>query len=134
MAVDGLITQQSHHGPQETLSRLQAAIEAKGMSVFAHIDHAAAATAVGLTLKPISLVIFGNAKGGTPLMQASPTIGIDLPLKALVWQDAAGTTWVSYNDPRWLANRHSLGREGEPIVAAMTAALDAIAKAATASD
>jgi uncharacterized protein (DUF302 family) len=77
-------------------------------------------------------LIFGNAKGGTPLMQSVQTIGIDLPLKALVWQDASGTTWLSYNDPNWLAKRHGLGREGDVPVKAMSAVLDAIAKTATA--
>jgi len=88
---------------------------------------------VGLELRPTELLIFGNAKGGTPLMQAKQTIGIDLPLKALVWQDASGSTWLSYNDPRWLAERHGLGREVEAMVSAMTAALDAVARAATTS-
>ena len=74
-----------------------------------------------------------NAKGGTPLMQSVQTIGIDLPLKALVWQDASGNTWLSYNDPRWLAKRHGLGDEGDQALDAMAAALDAIAKAATSS-
>ena len=86
---------------------------------------------MGLELRPTELLIFGNAKGGTPLMQAKQTIGIDLPLKALVWQDASGSTWLSYNDPRWLAERHGLGREVEAMVSAMTAALDAVARAAT---
>jgi uncharacterized protein (DUF302 family) len=74
--------------------------------------------------------VFGNAKGGTPLMQSVQTIGIDLPLKALVWQDGSGTTWLSYNDPRYFAKRHGLGREVEAAVNAMAAALDALAKAA----
>jgi len=74
-----------------------------------------------------------NAKGGTPLMQSVQTIGIDLPLKALVWQDASGNTWLSYNDPRWLAKRHGLGDEGDQALDAMATALDAIAKAATSS-
>ena len=75
----------------------------------------------------------GNAKGGTPLMQSAQTIGIDLPLKALVWQDAAGDTWLSYNDPGWLAKRHGLGHEVEAAVSGVTATLAAVAKAATAS-
>jgi uncharacterized protein (DUF302 family) len=79
------------------------------------------------------LLIFGNAKGGTPLMQSVQTIGIDLPLRALVCQDASGNTWLSYNDPSWLAKRHGLGPKGDAAVAAMSAALDAVAKAATTS-
>jgi uncharacterized protein (DUF302 family) len=101
------------------------------MTVFAHIDHAAGAAEVGLGLRPTDLLIFGNAKGGTPLMQSIQTIGIDLPLKALVWQDASGSTWLSYNDPSWLAKRHGLGPEGGAAVAVVSAALDAVARAAT---
>ena len=106
---------------------------AKGLTVFARIDHAAGAAAVGLPLRPTELLIFGNAKGGTPLMQSIQSIGIDLPLKALVWQDASGGTWLSYNDPSWLAKRHGLGLEVEAPVSAMTAALSAVAKEATTS-
>src|SRR5215467_6522668 len=109
MAADGLITIKSAFGPEETMKRFEAEVRAKGMTVFAHIDHAAGATAVGLPLRPTDLLIFGNAKGGTPLMQAVQSIGIDLPLKALVWQDASGATWLSYNDPAFLAKRHELG-------------------------
>jgi len=133
MAADGLVTLPSSHGPNETMDRLEAEVKAKGMTVFARIDHAAGAAQVGLELRPTELLIFGNAKGGTPSMQSNQTIGIDLPLKALVWQDASGSTWLSYNDPRWLAERHGLGREVEAMVSAMTAALDAVARAATTS-
>jgi uncharacterized protein (DUF302 family) len=131
MAADGLTTIRSSHGPKDTMSRLEAQVKAKGMTVFARIDHAAGATAAGLPLRPTELLIFGNAKAGTPLMQAAQTIGIDLPLKALVWQDGSGKTWLSYNDPGWLAKRHALGHEAEATVNAMTGALDAVAKAAT---
>jgi uncharacterized protein (DUF302 family) len=133
MAADGLTTIRSSYGPKETMDRLEAAVKAKGLTVFARIDHAAGATEVGLPLRPTELLIFGNAKGGTPLMQAAQTIGIDLPLKALVWQDASGSTWLSYNDPSWLAQRHGLGHEVEAPVAAMAAALAAMARAATTS-
>ena len=131
MAAQGLTTIASNFGPQDTVSRLETAVKAKGMTVFARIDHAAGAAAAGLTLRPTEVLIFGNARGGTPLMQAVQTLGIDLPLKALVWQDASGKTWLSYNDPAWLAHRHGLSGT-EPPIAAMTAALDAVAKAATA--
>jgi len=131
MAVQGLTTIRSNFGPQDTIDRLETAIKAKGMTVFARIDHAAGAAVVGLTLRPTEVVIFGNARGGTPLMQSVQTLGIDLPLKALVWQDTAGVTWLSYNDPAWLAERHRLSGAEAP-VGAMTAALDAVAKAATA--
>jgi len=131
MATDGLTTTRSTFGPQDTLRRLEAAVKTKGMTVFARIDHAAAAAEVGLSLRPTALLVFGNARGGTPLMQSAQTIGIDLPLKALVWQDASGNTWLSYNDPSWLAQRHGLGAEAETTVKALTAALNALATAVT---
>lgn len=131
MAADGLITIRSSHGPKETMARLEAAVKAKGLTIFAHVDHAAGAEAVGLTLRPTDLLIFGNAKGGTPLMQSVQEIGIDLPLKALVWQDAGGDTWLSYNDPSWLAKRHGLGHEADAAVSGTTEALRTVAKAAT---
>jgi uncharacterized protein (DUF302 family) len=131
MAVDGLTTLPSSRGPKETMNRLETEVKAKGMTVFARIDHAAGAANVGLSLRPTELLIFGNAKAGTPLMQSVQTTGIDLPLKALVWQDASGHTWLSYNDPSWLAKRHGL--DVEPTVATMAATLDAIARTATTS-
>ena len=133
MAADGLIVVQSSHGPAETMDRLVAEIKAKGLTVFARIDHAAGANEVGLPLRPTELVIFGNAKGGTPLMQSNQEIGLDLPLKALVWQDATNVTWISYNDPAWLAKRHGLGHEVEAPVKAMTAMLGAVTRAAAAA-
>jgi uncharacterized protein (DUF302 family) len=131
MAADGLITIKSAFGPEETIKRLEAEVRAKGMTVFAHVDHAAGAAAVGLPLRPTDLLIFGSAKGGTPLMQSVQSIGIDLPLKALVWQDASGVTWLSYNDPAWLAHRHGVSEEAKPVVNALTAALNALATKAT---
>ena len=131
MAAQGLITVKSSHGPQDTMNRLEAAVKAKGMTVFVRIDHAAGASAVGLSLNPTDVLIFGNAMGGTPLMQSVQTIAIDLPLKALVWQDASGDTWLSYNDPAWLAKRHGLSGTEAPI-GNLIAALDAVARAATA--
>ena len=133
MAADGLTTLKSSRGPKETMDRLVAEVEAKGLTVFARIDHAAGAKEAGLALRPTELVIFGNAKGGTPLMQANQAIGIDLPLKALVWQDASGDIWLSYNDPAWLAQRHEVGSEVEAPVKAMTAMLGAVTRAATGS-
>ena len=131
MAALGLTTIPSSFGPKDTMNRLKAEVKAKGMTVFARIDHAAGATVVGLSLRPTELLIFGNAKAGTPLIQSVQTIGIDLPLKALIWQDASGDTWLSYNDPAWLAQRQRLSGETEAAVSIMAAALDAVAKAAT---
>src|SRR5438128_10021685 len=131
MAADGLTTIASDYGPKETMDRLEAEIKAKGMTVFARVDHAAGAAQAGLSLRPTEVLIFGNAKAGTPLMQANQTIGIDLPLKALVYEDAAGKVWLSYNDPRWLAHRHGLGAVAVETVNAMAAALNAAATKAT---
>ena len=131
MAAQGLTTLKSNHGPLDTMNRLEAAVKARGMTVFARIDHSAGAAAAGLSLNPTELLIFGNARGGTPLMQTAQTMGIDLPLKALVWQDATGSTWLSYNDPAWLAQRHGLSGAEAPI-GNLTGALDAVAKAAVA--
>jgi len=111
------------------MDRLEAEIQGKGMTVFARIDHGAGAADAGLELRPTNLIIFGNARGGTPLMQASQTSGIDLPLKALVWQDVAGKTWLSYNEPSWIVQRHGLGVRAE-IVDKMAAALSAILRKA----
>jgi uncharacterized protein (DUF302 family) len=113
------------------MAKLEAEVKAKGLTVFAHVDHAAGAVAVGMKLLPTDLLIFGNAKGGTPLMQAAQTVGIDLPLKVLVWQDGSGKTFLSYNDPGWIAKRHGLGPEAEATVNGLSAALAAITAAAT---
>jgi uncharacterized protein (DUF302 family) len=132
MAADGLTSIKSANGPKETIERLEAAVKARGLTIFAHIPHAKGAASVGVPLRPNDLFIFGNPKVGTPLMQAQPTIGLDLPLRMLVWQDAAGDTWVSFNQPEWLARRHEIDRDaGAASISAMTGALSAIARAAT---
>jgi uncharacterized protein (DUF302 family) len=131
MAVPGLTTIKSSHLPRETMNRLEAAVKAKGLTVFARIDHAEGASAASLALRPTEVLIFGNAKGGTPLMQAAQTIGIDLPLKALVWQDASGDTWLSWNDPAWLAARHGLGGV-EAVTGKLATLLEDVAKTAAA--
>jgi len=118
MADNGLVTVKSAHGVKDTIDRLAADLTAKGMQVFARIDHAQGAKEVGLALRPTELLIFGNAKGGTPLMQSRQTIGIDLPLKALAFEDADGTVWLCYNDPAGVA--------GGEVTKAMAAALAAL--------
>ena len=128
--MEGLTSIRSRFGPKETMNRLEAEIRAHGMKVFERIDHAAGAAEVGLTLPPTELIIFGNARGGTPLMQSVQTVGIDLPLKALVWEDTAGTTWLSYNEPAWIAQRHGVGANAEPIVNSMAATLSAMSRKA----
>ena len=107
-ATQGLTSIRSSFRPKETMERVEAQIQARGLNVFARIDHAAGAADVGLPLEPTELIIFGNARGGTPLMQSVQTVGIDLPLKILVWQDAANTTWFSYDEPIWIARRHGV--------------------------
>jgi uncharacterized protein (DUF302 family) len=128
MSENGLVTLPSVHNAATTLQRLLAALAAKGISVFAQIDHAAGAAGVGMNLRPTTVVIFGNPVAGTPLMQAAQTAGIDLPLKILVWQDAQGGTQVSYNDPAWIATRHGLAAGAIPAVAGLSAALDGLAR------
>lgn len=130
MADNGLTTIASRHGVKATIDRLEAAVKAKGLDIFARIDHAAGAAAVGMPLRPTELLIFGNARGGTPLMQAQQTIGIDLPLKALAFEDAAGKTWLSYNEPAWLAARHGLAGADASAAQALAAVLAALAKTA----
>lgn len=127
MAAEGLISQKSQFQPKETMERLESAVTKRGLTVFARVDHAAGAAEVNLSLRPTDLLIFGNAKGGTPLMQAGQTAGIDLPLKALVWRDGDGSTWLSYNDPAWIGGRHGIGPEAKAAVDGMSKLLHAIA-------
>lgn len=131
MSDNGLVTIPSVRGVKDTIDALKSEVKSKGLTVFARIDHAGGAKEVGLTLAPTELLIFGNAKGGTPLMQARQQIGIDLPLKALAWEDASGKTWLSYNDPAWLAQRHGLGHEVDRTVQGLAAALVAVTTKAT---
>ena len=108
IGADGLITIQSHYGPKETMQRLEAAVKAKGFSVFAHIDHSAQAAQVNLSLLPTDLLIFGNPKGGTPLIRSNQTIGIDLPLKALIWEADQSEVFIGLTSPEFLQKRHGL--------------------------
>jgi Uncharacterized conserved protein len=127
--LEGLTSIQSGFGPKETMDRLEAQVGAKGLTIFARIDHAAGAAEVGLTLRPTEVIIFGNARGGTSLMQSAQTTGIDLPLKALVWQDEAGQTWISYNEARWIAQRHGAS-DAKGVVSKMTALLGSLTRKA----
>jgi uncharacterized protein (DUF302 family) len=131
MPDDGLITVASSFSVRETVERLVSFVTSHGLVVFARIDHAEGAAQVGLPLRPTELVIFGHAKGGTPLMQDRQTAGIDLPLKALAWEDADGKVWLTCNDAAWIARRHGLGPASAPAVKAIAAGLAAAAKAAT---
>jgi len=130
MTDNGLTTIESAHSVAETLDRLVAAITPLGMNVFARIDHAEGAAKVGMLLRPTQLLLFGNPKGGTPLMQDRQTAGIDLPLKALAWEDSGGRVWLSYNEASWIAARHGLGAASTAAVTAMAAGLEKVTKAA----
>lgn len=126
---DGLVTVRSAFDPAQTKARLLAVLKDKGVTVFVDVPHAKGAAEAGLALAYNDLVIFGNPVAGTPLMQAAPTAGIDLPMKALVWQDTDGIAWLSYNDPRWIAARHGIGASSA--VEALATALAGFAKHAT---
>jgi len=127
-AADGLITVKSAHGAKATMDRLEEIVKERGMTVFNRIDHAAGAAKIGKKLRATELLVFGNPAGGTPLMECEQTTGIDLPLKALVWEDAAGQVWLGYNDPAFLAQRH--GAVNCPVVANLQKALAGVAQAA----
>jgi uncharacterized protein (DUF302 family) len=131
MTDNGLVTIPSQFSAGETMQRLTAAVTARGITVFARIDHADGAAKVGMKLRPTELLIFGHPKGGTPLMQSRQTAGIDLPLKALAWQDADGKNWLTLNSAAWLAQRHELSDETAAAVKAMDQAMTAIAQEAT---
>ena len=128
-ADNGWIQMRSTHSAAQTMEQLEKAVTQKGLKIFAHINHSAAAAAVGMKLRPTQLLIFGNPKVGTRLMECSQTAGAALPLKMLVWTDADGRTWVGYTDPRTMARRHHAGTC--PIVNKMHKAMAALAKAAS---
>jgi uncharacterized protein (DUF302 family) len=107
-AAEGLITLKSPHGAKVTMDRLESLAKQRGMNIFARIDHAAGAASVGETLLPTEVLIFGNPRGGTPFMACAQTVGIDLPLKALVWEDSLGQVWLGYNDVAYIASRHDV--------------------------
>jgi uncharacterized protein (DUF302 family) len=131
MPNNGLISLQSRVSAKETLDRLLAALANRKLTVFARVDHAAGAASVGQSLRPTEVVMFGNPRGGTALMQDRQSAGIDLPLKALIFEDADGKAWLSYNDPAWIAQRHGLGATSAAAVQAMAELLSAIAQEAT---
>jgi uncharacterized protein (DUF302 family) len=129
-AVEGLVAVKSRYGAVETMNRLEATVKQRGLIVFARIDHAAGAAKVGKTLRPTELLIFGNPAGGTPLLECAQTAGIDLPLKALVWEDEAAQVWLGYNDPAFVAQRHAA--PACPAVEGLRKALSGLADAALA--
>ncbi len=128
---NGLITVSSIYPVKETTDRFIETVSTKGLTVFARIDHAANASKQGLTLRPTELVIFGNPKAGTPLMQDNQTSGIDLPLKVLIWEDENGKVWLTYNDTQWIASRHSLSDKASTVIKTMAEAIKAMTTSAT---
>ncbi len=131
VADNGLVEVQSAHDVATTADRLEQALQNKGMKIFVRINHAAGAATINKELLPTELVIFGNPKVGTPLMQCARSTGIDLPQKALIWQDQQGTTWFSYNDPQYLRSRHNI-QGCDPVLEKVSQALSNFAAAATA--
>jgi uncharacterized protein (DUF302 family) len=129
-AADGVIALKSAHAPKATMDRLEGLVKQKGLNVFLRIDHAAGAAKIGKALRPTELLVFGNPQGGTPLMECSQSAGIDLPLKALVWQDGTGQVWLGYNDPAYVGARH--GAAQCPVVGNLAKVLDALAREAVA--
>ena len=123
---DGLIAIKSPFTAKETMNRFEENAKQRGLTVFARIDHAAGAAKIGKTLRPTEVLIFGNPQGGTPFMECAQSVGIDLPLKALVWEDAQGQVWLGYNDPAFLAQRHGVGQC--PAVSALSKALSGLAE------
>ena len=129
-AADGLVAVKSPHSAKITMDKLEAVAKEKGLNIFARIDHAAGAAKVGKTLRATEVLVFGNPQGGTPFMECAQSVGIDLPLKALVWQDEASQVWVGYNDPVWIAQRH--GAESCAVVPNLQKALQGRTAAAVA--
>jgi len=123
LAAEGLINKTSNHSVQVTMDRFEKIVKDKGFNVIARVNHAVAAIKSGSTLRPTELLIFGNPKLGTKLMQSTQTIGIDLPLKVLVWEDEKGVVTLSYNDPAWLKQRHGIN-DKDKVFAKMTGAMD----------
>lgn len=124
-AADGLITLKSPYNVSQTMQRVEHAVSSRELTVFAKVDHAAGAAKVGMPLRPTQLLIFGNPKGGTPLMECAQTSAIDLPLKVLVWQDASEQVWIGYNDPAYIGARH--GASDCPVIGKLQSVLQAIA-------
>jgi len=125
----GLVTLPSGYPVAVTIDRLESVVKSRGMTVFARIDHAEVARQAGLSMRPAQLLIFGNPKGGTPLMNAAPTVAIDLPLKALAWEDGNGKVWLTYNSAAFLRERHDI-RGADELLGKLENGLDAMTKKA----
>lgn len=129
LADEGIVKKLSAHSTQNTMDNLEGIVKKKGFTVFARVDHAAGASKVGETLRPTQLLIFGNPKVGTALLTSNQSVGLDLPIKVLVWEDGEGTVWLAYNDPAYIAARHGI-EDKDAVVSKMTGALKGITDAA----
>lgn len=125
---NGMVHLESPYSFAETLDRLESTLRARGVAEFARIDHSGEAAKVGLKMHPTQVVVFGSPKAGTPLMVAAPTLAIDLPLKALIWEDAGGKVWVSYNTAEYLAQRHGVPADLVPNIAVIGPLLLSVVK------
>jgi uncharacterized protein (DUF302 family) len=128
LADSGMVLVNSHHSVANTTARLETALKERGILVFAHLDFTADAARAGLTMRPEQLLIFGNPRSGTPLMQAQPTAGLDLPLKALVWEDAEGRVTIAYNDPQYVLTRHGLPQSLRANITAVIPLIERVAQ------
>lgn len=128
---DGLVTIKSPYAAKTTMDRLEEIVKAKGLTIFTRIDHAKGAEKIGKRLRPTEVILFGNPQGGTPFMECTQTVAIDLPLKALVWEDASGQVWLGYNDPRYLAQRHGTTAKECAVVGNLSKALKGITEEVT---
>lgn len=129
LAVDGMVNVKSNHSVEQTASNLVKVLSSKGMKIFGRVPHSKAAKSVGIELKPMELIIFGNPKVGAPLMKCAKSVAIDLPQKALIWQDKNGGVWISYNDPGYLKKRHNI-QGCDKVLAKVTGALSKMTGAA----
>lgn len=125
-ASNGVISIESHHSVDATLEKLKGILNSQGVNIFALIDHSGEAAKAGMPMRNTKLLIFGNPKGGTPLMLAAPTVGLDLPLKILIWEDAEGKVWLTYNSVEFIRQRHNLA----PDLTARIAGIDTLARKA----
>ena len=130
LADQGIVKKLSARSVQDTMDNLEGIVKKKGFTVFARVDHAAGANKVGETLRPTQLLIFGNPKVGTALMTSNQSVGLDLPMKVLAWEDSEGMVWVAYNDPAYMVARHGI-EDKDAVVSKMTGALKGITDAAT---
>ena len=130
VADNGLVTTKSSYNVSDTADRFEKVLKTKGMTIFSRINHSEGASKIGKELRPTELIIFGNPKVGTPLMQCAQTVAIDLPQKALFWEDENGQTWLSYNNPEYLVTRHHI-KGCDEVVKKVTNVLNKFAKAAT---